>query len=113
MEGQAVRAAPRLKHQVSIAYSLDVPKRTEKKIVRYRFGTLMDISERGLCFKVPEDLSNGGVINLYLKLSDDSRGIKMLGKIIWTKQDWNGEMFVGVKFIGMLPQDWRELVTED
>jgi hypothetical protein len=54
-----------------------------------------------------------GIISLYLKLSNDSSGIKMLGKIIWTKWLNEEQALVGVKFIGTLPPDWGKLVQGD
>jgi hypothetical protein len=107
------RASERLKHHVSIAYSLDISKTPEHKSSLYQFGTLLDINERGICFEGSGKFQMHGIISLYLKLSNDSSGIKMLGKIIWTKWLNEERALVGVKFIGTLPPDWVKLVQGD
>lgn len=110
--GQGMRTATRVKYSVSLAYSLDIPDQREKKFPRFRFGTLLDISERGICFKANEEFSPHRLMSLYLKLSDDTSGIRMLGKVVWTKKDWDGQSLTGVQFIGTLPPDWREIIHE-
>lgn len=107
------RASERLKHRVSIAYSLDVSKTPEHKFSLYTFGTLFDINDRGICFEGSGNFQLNGIISLYLKLSNDSSGIKMLGKIIWTKWLNEAQALVGVKFIGTLPPDWVKMVQSD
>ena len=107
------RASERLKHHVSIAYSFDISKTPEHKFPLYQFGTLIDINERGICFEGNGKFQMNGIISLYLKLSSDSSGITMLGKIIWTKCLNEEQALVGIKFIGTLPPDWVKLVQGD
>ena len=109
-EQKSKRSSERLLHNVSCAYSLDVVQRPDKKPSPYLFGTLQDISDHGLRFKAPGKFSTQRLISLYLKLTDESKGIKMLGKIVWTRELENNETSVGVKFIGTLPPDWHNLL---
>jgi PilZ domain-containing protein len=107
------RTSSRIKHIVSVAYSQDVQTKPEKKFFSYLFGTLLDISDKGLCFKARGEFNIKNIISLYLKISDESRGIKMLGKVIWLKDSLEGECQIGVKFIGNLPPDWRKLIISE
>lgn len=109
-EGNEPRAADRVRLDISIAYSLATNATSEADSPRYRWGTLVDISERGMCFKAADSFYVQRVISLYLKLSTQTSGIKMLGKVVWTGTDWDGAMRVGVQFIGTLPSDWRKLI---
>ncbi len=110
---QTNRIIERRKHGVSVAYSLEVDHAHMKKFTHYLFGTLVDISDRGICFKAKDTFAPDNIISLYLKLSDKTDGIKMLGKIIWVKTDQDGYMRVGVKFIGLLPPDWIRLLPKE
>ena len=107
------RVAERLKLDLSIAYSLEIPRGADEKSSPFRWGTLWDISERGLCFKASDSFFVKRLISLYLKLSHESSGINVLGKVIWTGTEWDGSMRVGVQFIGVLPSDWRKLVAAE
>lgn len=107
-----LRSAERIKLDISIAYSLEAYPPQGRK-AQYRWGTLIDISERGLCFKAHDRLFVQRIISLYLKLSHQTSGIKMLGKIVWTGTDWDGSTRVGVQFIGTLPSDWRKLIATE
>ena len=104
------RVADRLQHHVSLAFSLDAGSNPNKKLLIYNFGDLLDISEYGICFKASGKFSPQSLINLYLKLSNETSGIRMLGKIIWVRPDATGNMRIGVRFIGTLPPDWGRLV---
>ena len=110
---QEARTVERMKLDISIAYSLSATFAVDEKSPRYRWGTLIDISDRGICFKAADTFFVQRVISLYLKLSTQTSGIKMLGKVVWTGTDWDGAARVGVQFIGMLPSDWRSLVGGD
>ena len=105
------RIAERVKLDVSIAYSLETFRQAQERNSPYRWGTLLDISERGLCFKASDRFFLERLLSLYLKLSHESRGIKMLGKVIWTGNEWDGSTRVGIQFIGTLPSDWRKLTA--
>ncbi|KPL11448.1 hypothetical protein AMJ85_03600 [candidate division BRC1 bacterium SM23_51] len=105
------RAAERQKVNLSVAYSLDTVRRTDQKRSPRRWGTLLDISERGLCLKAPDSFFIKRLISLYLKLSHESSGIEVLGKVVWTGSDWDGSTRAGVQFIGTLPSDWQKLTT--
>ena len=107
---EEARASDRLKLDISVAYSFEIAPRPDGKNPPYRWGTLVDISERGLCFRAPDTFFVQRVISIFLKLSYQTSGIKMLGKVIWTATDWDGSSRVGVQFIGTLPADWRRLV---
>jgi hypothetical protein len=110
---QSARTIERRKHGVSVAYSIEADHAHTKKFTHYLFGTLVDISDRGICFKAKDSFSPDKIISLYLKLSDKTDGIKMIGKIIWVKPDQDGYMRVGVKFIGLLPTDWIKLLPKE
>ena len=107
------RAKKRFAHEVSVAYSLEVEQNIGRKFTRYMFGTLVDISDRGICFKAKDTFASNKVISLYLKLSDKTDGLKMLGKVVWVKPEQDGQARVGVKFIGALPPNWIKLLPTD
>jgi len=110
---QSARARERRKHHVSVAYSLEVEHTLGKRFTRYLFGTLVDISDRGICFKAKDAFTPNKMISLYLKLSDKTDGVKMLGKIVWVKPEQDEQMRVGVQFIGLLPPDWIKLLPRE
>jgi len=105
-----MRSAERVKLDISIAYSYDPYPQPAKKSDPRRWGTLVDISERGLCFRARDHFFIQRIISLYLKLSHETSGIKMLGKIVWVRPEQDGSSRVGVQFIGTLPSDWQQLV---
>jgi len=106
------RAGERVKVDVSVAYSLEAATRPDQTPSRsYCWGTLLDISERGVSFKGKDNFFVQRMISLRLKLSDQTSGIKMLGKIVWTTEQPDGSTHVGVQFIGTLPSDWRNLIA--
>jgi len=109
---QAYRArrCARMKYFVSLAYSLDVCERPQKKLSIYQFGSLLDISGGGVCFRAKGEFAIPSLISIYLKLTKDSSGIKMLGKVIWVKNISDGYTLVGIKFIGSLPLEWIRLI---
>jgi hypothetical protein len=104
------RSTERVNLDVSVAYSFETYARGERKSPPYRWGSLLNISERGLCFKANDRFPVRQILSLYLKLSDETSGIKMLGKICWTATDWDGSTRIGIQFIGTLPGDWRRLI---
>jgi len=108
-----LRGTERIKLDISIAYSFETFPRHDGKPAPPCWGTLLDISRRGICFKAHDHFFIQRVISLYLKLTHQTSGIKMLGKVIWTATDWDGATRVGVQFIGALPSDWRKLVADD
>ena len=110
-ENADLRTAERIKVEVSVAYSFEDTPQPDQKSAPYHWGTLLDISERGLCFKATDYFFVQRVVRLYLKLSHQTSGIKMLGKILWTATDSDGSTRVGVQFIGTLPADWRKLLA--
>jgi len=110
---QSARVRERRQHRVSVAYSMEVEQSLGKRYTHYRFGTLEDISDRGICFKAKDSFAPDKMISLYLKLSDKTDGVKMLGKIVWVKPEQDGQMRVGVKFIGLLPPDWIKLLPKE
>ena len=103
------RAAERTKVDVPIAYSFET-RPQKSTAISYRWGRLIDISDRGLCFKAADTFVPERLISLQLKLSDQSSGIRMFGKIVWTAPDSEGMTRVGVQFVGKLPSDWHSLV---
>jgi c-di-GMP-binding flagellar brake protein YcgR len=108
--GQQDRSGTRFQQRISIAYSQDVEHKSDKKFTSYRFGRLVDISQRGLCFIARDKFQSPSIINIYLKLSHSSSGLKILGKIVWIRQEPDGQSRLGVQFIGSLPPEWREIV---
>jgi len=110
---QSARVRERRQHRVSVAYSMEVEHTIGKKHTHYHFGTLEDISDRGICFKAKDTFATNKIISLYLKLSDKTDGVKMLGKIVWVKPEQDEQMRVGVQFIGLLPPDWIKLLPKE
>ena len=106
------RRSDRVELNVSVAYSHDVLSPTQQKSPHFRWGTMIDINERGLSLRAPDKFFVQRVIALQLKLSDQSRGIKMLGKVVWAAEEDDGNMRAGVQFIGTLPSDWRDLIGQ-
>jgi hypothetical protein len=100
----------RIKCRISVAYSLESTLRAAQRIEPFRWGTLEDISERGVCFHARDQFSLHNIITLYLKHSDQSNAIKMLGKIDWMDNTLDEFTRLGVQFIGTLPSDWRRLL---
>ncbi|MBN1903083.1 PilZ domain-containing protein [Candidatus Sumerlaeota bacterium] len=107
---QKDRSGTRFPQRISIAYSQDVEQKPDKKFTSYKFGTLVDISQRGLCFIAQDEFQTPGILHIFLKLSHSSRGLKILGKIIWLKSEPDGKTRLGIQFIGMLPPEWRDIV---
>ncbi len=103
------RRSGRLRHNVSLAWCSEIPSRGEKILPRYHFGDLVDISEAGICFRLLGDVPPEGVISLFLKLSTETSGIRMLAKVVWTRAE-GADFLVGAKFIGALPVEWRQIV---
>ena len=106
-----LRATERVKLEISIAYSFETALLPKHKAAPYSWGTLLDISERGLCFRATDHFFVQRLLSLQLRLSNQTSGIKMLGKIIWTTPEGDGSTRVGIQFIGTLPSDWRKLIT--
>jgi len=107
-----LRIAERVKYNISVAYSFDAFPRPDQPSAPYRWGNLLDISERGICFEATDHFFVQRLLSLQLKLTDQTGGIRMLGKITWAKTEKDGSTRVGVQFIGMLPSDWRKLIGE-
>lgn len=107
---QQDRSGTRFQQRISIAYSQDVENKTDKKFTSYKFGTLVDISQRGLCFIARDKFQSPSIINIFLKLSHSSSGLKILGKIMWSRPEPDRKTRVGIQFIGTLPPEWREIV---
>jgi hypothetical protein len=107
------RQAQRISHRVSVAYTFDVAVPFRKQPSPYRFGVAIDISERGMCFDATDRFPTGQMILLYLKLSDSTSGIKMLGKIVWAKPHDDDKTRVGIKFVGCLPPEWMNIILEN
>lgn len=104
------RGVQRIKCRISVAYSLEATPHVQHRIEPFRWGTLEDISERGVCFHARDRFTLQNIITLYLKLSDQSNGIKMLGKIVWMDNTLDEFTRLGVQFIGTLPSDWQRLL---
>jgi len=104
------RASQRVKATIALGYSFDLTASREED---FRRGMLLDISERGLCFRATDLFFVQRLIALFLKLSDQSSGMRILGKSVWTAPDGAGATRVGVQFIGTLPSDWRGCLTTD
>lgn len=98
------RSVPRYKHSGSVAYSQNFARGTDKGLALYRFGSIVDISERGLCFKAEDDFDDKNVISFYLKVAEACSPIRILGKIMWMRpENEKQDTKVGVRFIGNLP----------
>lgn len=110
-ESRRKRTSERVPLKCSVAYSTDIYNQEKKSLPRFLFGDLMDISESGLCMKARRKFPVPSLVSLFLKLSDDSSGIKMLGKTVWAKPEPDGENVVGIKFIGKLPPTWKNILN--
>lgn len=110
-EGGALRSSRRLEHRISVAFSPDAyDPNSHTTPPPLRFGQVQNISHSGLCFDAPGRYQLNQVISLYLRLTEDSRGITMLGKVIWMEPQLNGNVRLGIQFIGSLPADWQKLL---
>ncbi len=106
-----LRTVERVPLRISVAYSKDHLPNLRRQISSYRFGRLVDISERGLCFEASDTFQAARILVLYLKLSDQSDGVRMLGKVVWIQDgEASGLSRVGIQFIGTLPPEWREII---
>ncbi|MBM3334605.1 PilZ domain-containing protein [Candidatus Sumerlaeota bacterium] len=112
-EGFSMRASERVRVNVSVAYSLDPPHPSGQEIETFHSGTLLDIGDRGLCFKARGYFPVGRMLLLKLKLVDHTDAIRMLGTTVWTSSETDGSTRVGARFIGALPSDWRKLLSND
>ena len=108
-----LRASERIERRISIAYSFEVTALPTQKPTPFRFGMLLNVSANGVCFKAKDKFCVQQVIALYLKLTDQTSGIKILGKVLWAETDDDEFVRVGVRLIGALPSDWRALIEAD
>jgi hypothetical protein len=113
LEKAILRTTDRVKLKISIAYSFETSPQPKHKSIPFRWGMLLDIGACGLCFKATDHFFVQHLLMLQLKLSDQTSGIRILGKIIWTAPEDDGSTRVGVQFIGTLPSDWRKLLSAD
>ncbi len=107
------RASERIEHRISIAYSFEVTALPTEKPTPFRFGMLLNISSTGLCFQARDKFCVQQIVALYLKLSDQTSGIKVLGKVLWAETDNDDFVRVGIRLIGSLPSDWRQFVESE
>ncbi len=108
-----LRASERIERRISIAYSFEVTALPTQKPTPFRFGMLLNVSANGVCFKAKDKFCVQQIIALYLKLTDQTSGIKVLGKILWAESDDDDFVRVGVRLIGALPSDWKALIESD
>jgi hypothetical protein len=93
-----------------VAYSFEPAALPTQKPTPFRFGMLINISTQGLCIRAKEEFVPDQLMALYLKISDQSNGIKALGKVIWVEAEGDGYHRVGIRLIGTLPADWRQFL---
>ncbi len=104
------RLSERVDHRISVAYSFEPTALPTQKPTPFRFGMLVNISTQGLCLRAREEFVPDQLLALYLKISDQSNGIKALGKVIWMEEEGDGYERVGIRLIGSLPSDWRRFL---
>ncbi|GAB4311371.1 MAG: hypothetical protein Kow0059_01380 [Candidatus Sumerlaeia bacterium] len=108
-EGGGLRTTTRIEHRVSVGFSPEpYDPRSFKTPPPMRFGQLRNIGQRGLCFDAPGRFQVNQVISLFLRFTNESSGITMLGKIVWLEPQMDGNTRLGVQFIGPLPSNWRQ-----
>ena len=86
------RQYPRFSFRESVAYQTgDAPSS----------GSLAgDISQGGLRLTVKEFIPLNTVVNLNILLSDPVRVVPAKGRVVWVREDPNGERFdVGIQFV--------------
>lgn len=84
----------------------------------YEFkGLVIDISESGLRFISPEDLPEGAILEVGLRLPHHHRTMDFAGEVIWggdqaaSQGDQDDPRdIMGLKFIDILPSDQDEIV---
>jgi hypothetical protein len=106
-----LRRAPRLVRHISLAYSFYADSARFSRPAPFRFGMLRNISEYGACFEADDLFRERQVLLLYLKFTDETGGVRMLANVIWTRLQDDGRTRIGVRFIGNLPADWRQVTT--
>lgn len=113
-KGGTLRSSARIEHSVSVGISPEAfDADSYKTPPPIYFGLLQNISQNGLCIDTPGEYQLHQVISLFLRLTQDSSGIMMLGKIIWLEPEQNGKSRLGIQFIGNLPADWKNLLPKD
>lgn len=106
------RSSERYARRISVAYSFQPTAVQTQKPTPFKFGTLLNVSEQGLCIRSADAFAVSQVISLYLKLTDESGGIRTLGKVVWAENEDGGTSRVGIRLIGSLPGDWRRFIHE-
>jgi len=104
------RRNERIARRISVAYSFEPIAASSQKPTPFRFGTLLNVSEQGICIRSHESFCVAQIVSLYLKLTDESSGIKALGKVIWAETEDGGMVRAGIRLIGSLPRDWKRFI---
>lgn len=105
------RVSERYTRRISVAYSFHPSALPTQKPTPFRFGTLLNVSTEGLCIRSADPFCVSQILSLYLKLTDQSNGIKTLGKVVWAEVEGEGTVRAGIRLIGTLPSDWRRFIS--
>ena len=105
------RLAKRIAKEINISYTTLARMEVEP----YEFGNTIttDISSRGLSLVVDEPVEVPTLIQARIQVDSDPRGLIFLGRTVYCQPVDDTDVHrVGVKFIGILPADLRDLLDE-
>jgi len=105
------RKSHRILKNIKVSYTV-IP--TDSTLTPYEFGKTItaNIGRFGFCMFISEKIPEQSLIQLALKFSNLKHSIQMLGKVIWCEWYEKDKMYqVGIKFVGLLPEDWEKIIS--
>ncbi|MBM3246453.1 MAG: PilZ domain-containing protein [Candidatus Omnitrophica bacterium] len=86
--------------------NLEVRYRILESLKNYKLTATEDMSERGIKITLPEYIEPGSMLELTIKVPQDSHPIGAIGRLIWIKKDLLEEFFTaGIHLVHIKEKD--------
>jgi len=105
------RKSHRVLKNIKVSYTV-IP--IDTNVTPYEFGKTIttNIGRYGFCMFVSEKVPEQSLIQIALKFANLKYSIQMLGKVIWSEWYEKDKMYqVGIKFVGLLPENWEKIIS--
>ena len=105
----------RIPYWGEVVYSHSPPQEPEKRfdiLIREHRARLKNMSIGGIQFETEDPPAVKSHIKLEIKLSEDTKPMRMNGRVAWTRPlDGHGRHAVGVEFLASSHDDMRRITT--